>query len=67
MSLYLHLKFDKLMWLIASCFMMLDMLVLASGWMHELVWLSRVIFCTMKIAMESNDSYFASNGFILMN
>ena len=64
MSFYLHLKFDKLIWLIARCLMILELLVLASGRMHELVWLSRVIFCTMKIAMESNDSYFASNGFI---
>ena len=31
MSLYLHLKFDKLIWLIASCFMMLDMVALAFG------------------------------------
>ena len=37
---------------------MLDMLVLVTGWMHELVWLSRVIFCTMHIAMEINGSYF---------
>ena len=43
---------------------MLDMLALASGCMHELIWLNRVIFCTMKIAMDINDSYFASNGFI---
>ena len=34
------------------------MLVLVTGWMHELVWLSRVRFCTMHIAMEINGSNF---------
>ena len=43
---------------------MLDMLVLVTGRMHELVWLSRVIFCTLLIAMEINDSYFTSDSFI---
>ena len=37
---------------------MLDMLVLVTGWMHELVWLSTVRFCTRDIAMEIYDSYF---------
>ena len=37
---------------------MLDMLVLVTGWMHELVCLSTVRFCTRHIAMEINDSYF---------
>ena len=37
---------------------MLDMLVLVTGWMHELVWLSIVRFCTRHIAMEINGSYF---------
>ena len=58
MSIYLHLKFDKLIWLIASCFMMLDMLVLASGWVHRIVWLSRVRFGTRYFVMESYGSYF---------
>ena len=35
-----------------------DMLVLVPGWIHELVWLSRVWSCTSYIAMETNDSSF---------
>ena len=38
--------------------MMLDMLVLASGWVHRIVWLSRVRFYTRHVAMEINGSYF---------
>ena len=34
------------------------MLVLVTGWMHELVWLSRVKCCTRHMDMEINDSYF---------
>ena len=63
----MHLKFDKLIWLIARCFMMLDMLVVASGCVHRIVWLSSVRFCTRYFVMESCGSYFASNNSQLNN
>ena len=42
--------------------MMLDMLVLASGWVHRIVWRSRVRFCTRYLVMVA---IFASNSFQL--
>ena len=37
---------------------MLDMLVLVTGKLNELVWLSRIKFCISYIAMVNNDTPF---------
>ena len=37
---------------------MLDMLVLVTGKLHELVWSSKIKFCISYIAMVENDSSF---------